>query len=177
MWRFVQERRFLIFMQKRLSIESIVVALVQFIMLGLVFVGVLSRYLLHFSISFTEELVCALFILLSTMGGALASKDNSHFTLDLITGMMKPKMQNRFLIFNTFLTFVAAAILFISGITMVINQIKIGSLSIALKIPAWIYGTFVPLGLFFILYRSIEVIIHTIKRDNSLGSREEDGEK
>ena len=88
-------------MQKRLSFESIVVALVQFIMLGLVFVGVLSRYLLHFSISFTEELVCAMFVLLSTMGGALASKDNSHFTLDLITGMMKPTMQKRFLIFST----------------------------------------------------------------------------
>ena len=164
-------------MQKRLSFESIVVALVQFIMLGLVFVGVLSRYLLHFSISFTEELVCAMFVLLSTMGGALASKDNSHFTLDLITGMMKPTMQKRFLIFNTFLTFIAAAALFISGITMVMTQMKIGSLSIALKVPAWIYGSFVPIGLFFILYRSIEVIIHTIKGANSFGSREEDDKK
>jgi TRAP-type C4-dicarboxylate transport system permease small subunit len=118
-----------------------------------------------------------MFVLLSTMGGALASKDNSHFTLDLITGMMKPTMQKRFLIFNTFLTFIAAAALFISGITMVMTQMKIGSLSIALKVPAWIYGSFVPIGLFFILYRSIEVIIHTIKGANSFGSREEDDKK
>ena len=73
------------------NVESVVVAFVMLTMLVLVFVGVISRYVLHFSFSFTEELVCAMFVLLSTMGGALASKENGHYTLDLITGMMKQK--------------------------------------------------------------------------------------
>ena len=49
------------------NVESVVVAFVMLIMLMLVFVGVISRYVLHFSFSFTEELVCAMFVLLSTM--------------------------------------------------------------------------------------------------------------
>lgn len=56
------------------NVESVIVAFVMLTMLVLVFVGVISRYVLHFS--FTEELVCAMFVLLSTMGGALSSKEN-----------------------------------------------------------------------------------------------------
>lgn len=141
------------------SFESVIVALVMLSMLTLVFLGVISRYVLHFSFSFTEELVCAMFVLLSTMGGALASRENGHYTLDLLTGMMKPKMKSVFLIIDTMLTCIAASVLLFMGIAMVQSQMKIGSLSIALKIPNWVYGSFAPLGLGFILYRSIRFII------------------
>lgn len=153
-----------------ICVESIVVTLVMITMLSLVFVGVISRYVLHFSFSFTEELVCAMFVLLSTMGGALASKENSHYTLDLITGMMKPKTKKVFLIIDTALTCLASGILIYTGIIMVQSQMKIGSLSIALKIPNWIFGSFVPLGLVFILYRSIQTIVRMIR----LKTEEED---
>ena len=145
------------------NVESVIVAFVMLTMLVLVFVGVISRYVLHFSFSFTEELVCAMFVLLSTMGGALASKENGHYTLDLITGMMKPKMKKVFLLIDTALTCLAAGILLWTGIGMVQSQMKIGSLSIALKIPNWVYGSFVPLGLVFIIFRSVQFMIRTIK--------------
>lgn len=153
------------------NVESVIVAFVMLTMLVLVFVGVISRYVLHFSFSFTEELVCAMFVLLSTMGGALASKENSHYTLDLITGMMKPKMKKAFLLIDTALTCLAAGILLWTGIGMVQSQMKIGSLSIALKIPNWVYGSFVPLGLIFIIFRSVQFIIRTIK------TKAEEGDK
>lgn len=147
-----------------INFESIIVAVVMLTMLTLVFLGVISRYVLHFSFSFTEELVCAMFVLLSTMGGALASKENGHYTLDLITGMMKPKMKRIFLIIDTALTCVAASVLLYTGLIMVQSQIKIGSLSIALKIPNWVYGAFVPFGLAFILLRSILFIVKLCKK-------------
>ncbi|WP_243125254.1 TRAP transporter small permease [Clostridium transplantifaecale] len=146
-----------------INFESVITTIVMLTMLTLVFLGVISRYVLHFSFSFTEELVCAMFVLLSTMGGALASKENSHYTLDLITGMMKPGMKTVFLIIDTGLTCVAAAVLMYTGITMVQSQMKIGSLSIALKIPNWVYGSFVPLGLAFILFRSIQFMVRVYK--------------
>ena len=116
-----------------ISFEAVIVAFVMLTMLILVFLGVISRYVLHFSFSFTEELVCAMFVLLSTMGGALASKENGHYTLDLITGMMKPKMKRVFLIIDTLLTCAAASVLLYTGIIMVKSQMKIGSLSNCLK--------------------------------------------
>ena len=143
-----------------ISFEAVIVAFVMLTMLILVFLGVISRYVLHFSFSFTEELVCAMFVLLSTMGGALASKENGHYTLDL----MKPKMKRVFLIIDTLLTCAAASVLLYTGIIMVKSQMKIGSLSIALKIPNWVYGSFVPIGLAFILYRSIQFIVQLQKK-------------
>lgn len=144
-----------------ISFEAIIVAIVMLIMLTLVFLGVISRYVLHFSFSFTEELVCAMFVLLSTMGGALTSKENSHFTLDLITGLMRPKMKKAFTMIDAALTGAAALALMYTGLIMVRSQMRIGSLSVALKIPNWVYGSFVPIGLAFILFRSIQFIIKT----------------
>lgn len=144
-----------------INVESIVVALVMTAMLVLCFLGVISRYVLHFSFSFTEELVCAMFVLLSTMGGALASKENGHYTLDLITGLMKPKTKKFFMILDTALTILAAGALLFTGLTMVQSQMRIGSVSVALKIPNWIFGAFVPFGLLFIVARSVQFIVKT----------------
>lgn len=76
---------------------------------------------------------------------------------------MKPKMKKCFLIIDTTLTCVASFVLLYTGITMVMSQMKIGSLSVALKIPNWIYGAFVPFGLLFVLYRSLEFIVKTVR--------------
>ena len=149
--------------KKYLNAESIVTAIVLLVMLGLVFVGVLSRYVFHFSFSFTEELVCTMFVLLSTMGGALASKENSHYTLDLVTGMLKPRAKRFFDIFDTALTVLAAGILCWCGVQMVISQYNMGSLSIALRIPSWIYGVTVPFGLVFLIFRSVMHSVEVVK--------------
>ena len=154
-----------------MNFEAIVVAVVLVAMLALVFLGVLSRYIFHFSFSFTEELVCAMFVLLSTMGGALASRENGHYTLDLITGMMKPGMKKIFFIIDTGLTCMAAAVLLYTGIVMVVSQYRIGFVSVALKIPNWVYGSFMPLGVAFILLRSIIAIIHAVRSDGREESR------
>ncbi len=151
--------------KKGISIEAIVVAADLIMMLALVFLGVLSRYLLHFSFSFTEELVCMGFVLLSTMGGALASMENGHYTLDLVTGLMKPKTKKIFLIIDTALTILAACVLFVCGFKMVREMFQIGSLSIALRIPNWIYASSVPFGLVFLIYRSVEYIIKVFRTD------------
>ena len=108
-------------MKKKSSVdlESCITAAVLVIMLTLVFLGVVSRYVLHFSFSFTEELVCALFVLLGTVGSALACKRRSLYTLDLLTGTMKPKMKTIFSIITPTLTCLAALFLFWTSFSMI----------------------------------------------------------
>ena len=149
--------------KNRTEFEAVVTAGVLVIMLGLVFVGVLSRYVFHFSISFTEELVCAMFVMLGTVGSALASKRRSLYTLDLVTGMMKPKMQLCFSIFTTALTTIAAAILIYCSFSMIQTQMTMGSVTVALHLPAWLYTTFVPFGLALVVFRNIQNIVQDVK--------------
>lgn len=141
-----------------------VTAVILVVMLTLVFLGVLSRYLLHFSFSFTEELVCAMFVLLGTVGSALACKRRSLYTLDLLTGALKPKMQVVFCIITNMLTCSAAAFLFITSFSMIGTQLRLGNVTVALQIPAWIYTMAVPFGLAFVMLRSIQNILQDIRK-------------
>ena len=144
--------------KKNTEFEAIVTTIILIVMLGLVFVGVLSRYIFHFSFSFTEELVCAMFVLLGTVGSALACSRRSLYTMDLVTGMLKPKTRIYFSIFNTLLTIVVAAFLIWTSISMIQTQAKMGSTTVALKLPTWLYTCFVPFGLALMVFRNIQNI-------------------
>ena len=144
--------------KKRTEFEAIVISVILIVMLGLVFVGVLSRYIFHFSFSFTEELVCAMFVLLGTVGSALASRRRSLYTMDLVTGMLRPKTKIYFSIFNTLLTIGVAAFLIWASFAMIQTQAQMGSTTVALKLPSWLYTSFVPFGLAFMVFRNIQNI-------------------
>ncbi len=156
-----------------IDFESIVTAIILVIMLTLVFLGVCSRYLLHFSFSFTEELVCALFVLLGTVGSAVACKRRSLYTLDLLTCALKPKMQIVFSILTTSLTCGAAIFLFWTSFYMISTQLRLGNLTVALQIPAWIYTMAVPFGLGFVILRCIQNIMEDVRKFKNL---KEEGE-
>ena len=144
--------------KKRTEFEAIVISVILIVMLGLVFVGVLSRYIFHFSFSFTEELVCAMFVLLGTVGSAFASRCRSLYTMDLVTGMLRPKTKIYFSIFNTLLTIGVAAFLIWASFSMIQTQAQMGSTTVALKLPSWLYTSFVPFGLAFMVFRNIQNI-------------------
>ena len=160
-------------MKKKSSVdlESCITAAVLVIMLTLVFLGVVSRYVLHFS--FTEELVCALFVLLGTVGSALACKRRSLYTLDLLTGTMKPKMKTIFSIITTTLTCLAALFLFWTSFSMISTQLKLKSLTVALRVPAWTYTMAVPFGLGLVIFRCNQNILQDVRKLKKL---KEEGE-
>ena len=155
--------------KKRTEFEAIVTTIILIIMLGLVFVGVLSRYIFHFSFSFTEELVCAMFVLLGTVGSALACSRRSLYTMDLVTGILKPKTKIYFSIFNTLLTIAVSGFLIWTSFLMIQTQAKMGSTTVALKLPTWIYTSFVPFGLALMVFRNIQNIWKDIQELKQLG--------
>ena len=147
----------------KLDFESILCAITLLVMLSLVFLGVLSRYIFHFSFAFTEELVCAMFVLLGTVGSAIAVKMRSLYTLDLLTGALKPRPQMIMFIITSILTFVSAAFLTWCSYNMIKSQIMMHNLSVALKVPQWLYTLCVPFGLVLVMFRSVQQIMIELK--------------
>lgn len=143
--------------------EAAICAIVLVIMLTLCFLGVVSRYVLHFSFSFTEEFTCALFVLLGTVGSALAIKSRSLYTLDLIDGVLNDKQKKIFSIITTVLTIGVAIFLIVCTIPMIKLQIQMKSVTVALRLPAWIYTTAVPFGLVLVVVRGLQNILADIK--------------
>ena len=67
------------------KIEEYICAACTLVMTLLVFANVLSRYVLHMSLSFSDEITTNLFILLSMMGAAIATKRRAHLGLTILT--------------------------------------------------------------------------------------------
>lgn len=129
-----------------LNIEEYIAYITLVIMTALAFINVVSRYWLHYSISSTEEITTGLFALLCFMGTAIAAKKESHLGLSIVTEFMKPKSRFLTAMAGNILAFIFSAFLFVEGIKMVQNQIRLEQITIALQWPEAIYGSFLPFG-------------------------------
>ena len=129
------------------------------IMIALAFSNVIGRYVLHSSISFTEEIVCGLFVLLSMMGTSIAIRKQSHLGLSALTDLMPAWLQRVFAVFANLLGAAISLLLLKLGYDMVHMQIILGSITATLQWPAWIYGIFLPIGAAFMTIRFLEVAV------------------
>lgn len=145
------------------KIEEIICVLCTIAMTGLVFAGVVSRFILHASLSFSEEITTYLFVLLSLMGTAIAAKRRAHLGLSILTDAVPAKTRKALLTIGFAIASVFSAALFYFGIRMVINQYNLGMVTSAMQFPEWIYATFVPFGAFFVTIRFVQAMIQEAK--------------
>jgi len=115
------------------------------------FSNVLSRYVFHASLSFTEEITTNLFVYNTFIGAAVAARKGAHLGLTLISDRLSHKHQN---VLAMIVAIVAAglfAVLIYMGAGMVQSQMAYGQKTAALGVPEWWFGMAIPLGAFFIM--------------------------
>lgn len=134
-------------------IEEIVCIVCTVVMTALVFGNVLSRYIFHSSMAFSEEITTYLFILLSMMGTAIAAKRRAHLGLSIITDAASPKTRRALNVLGYSIATLFSAALLYYGVLMVFNQYRLGMVTPAMQWPEWIYATFVPFGAVFVTIR------------------------
>lgn len=90
------------FMDILATIEKIVLALATLLIVVITVGNVLSRYLIHRSWSFTEELVVAVFVLITLLAAALACRDGELVSLSIFTDMLPQKSRKFMVILRQF---------------------------------------------------------------------------
>ena len=145
------------------KIEEYICAVCTVIMTLLVFVNVLSRYALHMSLSFSDEITTNLFVLLSMMGAAIATKRRAHLGLTILTDAVPAKIRKVLMTAGFAIGTVFCAALFWYGIEMVKHQINLGQVTPTMQWPEWIFGTFIPFGAVFLTIRFAEAAIQEAK--------------
>lgn len=153
-------------------IDEFICAILLFVMTCVTFTNVLSRYVLHMSISASEEVATLLFILLSLMGSAIAVKRRAHLGLTIITDHLPPKAQSIVTIFGYLCGIAFCGVLAYEGAIMAINEYKLGILTISMNWPEWIFCLFIPIGAISILLRFIQQIVVEIHTMRTLGEEE-----
>lgn len=144
-------------------IENFICVACILTMTALAFANVVGRYVLHASISYTEEVTTGLFVLLCVMGTAIAAKAGTHLGLTLLTEHFPIKVQKIICCCANLLSAACCILLLYLSIGMVQNQIKLQTLSATLQLPTWIYGIALPVGAVFMSVRFIQAAFAALK--------------
>ena len=128
------------------KIEDYVCIITLIVMLLLTFANVLSRFVLHFSLSFTD-------VIASLSGTSVAVRNRSHLGLDFVIGFMPEKIQKVLATAATILALFMCGILFVYGVLMVRQEIFLDQVSATMQWPEWIYGMTVPVGAAVLILR------------------------
>ncbi|SBV91722.1 conserved membrane hypothetical protein [uncultured delta proteobacterium] len=135
------------------NIEKYVCIVTFSVMLMLTFCNVISRFVLHMSLSFSEEIVTSLFVLASLAGTSMAIRDGSHLGLDYITSSMPVSAQRFFTAVTNILGVALGGIILYYGVHMVADEFISNQLSATMQWPEWIYGLSVPFGAVLLIFR------------------------
>lgn len=148
------------------KIEEIIAGICLTVMSVLAFANVCARYFFHASFSFSDEITTYLFVLLSLMGAAIAAKRHEHLGFTVIEDLVSPKIKRVLNFISYLMAVVFSALIFYYGILMVISQYNLEQKTANMQWPEWIFGSFVPIGAFFVLVRFLQILIHIIKGKN-----------
>lgn len=126
-------------------------------------INVFSRKVLHFSFSWSEEVVLALIVLAYMLGAALCSREEGGLiNMTIFTGKMNRKAQLITELVMDVLLIAFGIIITVSGWERCASKIVSGQITASLGIPDWIYNAFIPLGGALLVLHSIERIVDVI---------------
>lgn len=145
--------------------EDVVCIIALAIMTVLTFTNVIARYVFSASFSFSEEITTYLFVLLSLIGSAVAARRKAHLGFTALIDMAPPKVRREFSLISFGLATVFSAALFYYGLQMTLSQMHRGQITAGLQWPEWIFGSFVPIGAFFITLEFLFLFLDAF-RDN-----------
>ena len=149
------------------GLEKLVLEIATVLILVLTVGNVFSRKVIHQSWSFTEELVVAVFVLITLLAAALACRDGELVNLTILTDRLPAQVRKVFLLFSTILSVAFTAVLFKYGLDKVITQMQNGKRTFVLNWPEWIFWSFVPIG-------SVCMILHFIEFCLDVCTKKED---
>ena len=140
-------------------VEKLVLAVSTVLILVLTVGNVFSRKVIHRSWSFTEELVVAVFVLITLMAAALVCREGELVSLNLVTSRLPEKTRKPIAILVTVLSVIFTVILFYYGMDKVLTQLANGKRTFVLNWPEWIFWSFVPIGAGCMILHFIEYCI------------------
>ena len=127
-------------------IEKIVLAFATLLILVITAGNVFSRHVIHSSWSWTEEIVVAVFVLITLLAAALACRDGELVSLSIVTDLLPQKSRKLMVVIMTVLSVLFTVILFKYGVDKVMTQLANGKRTFVLNWPEWIFWSFVPVG-------------------------------
>ena len=128
----------------------------------LITINVILRFFFGAGISWNDELVRYLIIVLTFVGSAVCVRTGKHIAIDLLSGRLKGNKRNYLMLFINIVGLIFMLSVAIFSIKMIQNNVKFPQLSPALQIPMWIPYLSIPIGFGLASIRYIQEILYAI---------------
>lgn len=115
---------------------------------------VFMRYVLSNAPSWCEELIRYLFIYLTMLGSAVATRKGKHLAVDVVIGILPKEKAARCKIIFSVCILAFLLLLLVYGMQLVFNTMN--TISTSLKVPMGYFYAALPLGTFFIMMATVE---------------------
>jgi C4-dicarboxylate transporter, DctQ subunit len=135
------------------------VALFLGLMVVLNFVGILSRYWLHLSLPWIEEVEVGLFVWTVFLGAGLTVTRNIHLGFSALTDRFPLHLQRIILTAGRLAFLAFFAVLGWFGVRMVLGEVANNQRTPTLGWPEWLIGVAIPLGMAVALLRIAAVLL------------------
>lgn len=146
-------------------VETNISAICLIIMTILLALGVISRFTKLFVISFTEEVVVQLFLVMSMFAIAECVYDKTLMGLSVLTDALHGKVKLVVLVFDYVVTLVMFLFLIWQGLAMSMSQYKYGLVTSVLQMPKFVFTLAFPVGSVFFILRATCQLIEDIRNE------------
>jgi len=149
------------------SIERAILVSGFVVMLFITFINIVDRKIPYFVLAWStfEELTCALFMLISLVGAAMAARHGLHLGLSILTDLLPGKARLALTAFSGLCGLFFCGILVIFGAEMVQSEMAMNMRTAALGWPEWVFGSFIPIGAAFMGLEFINYIVSAFKTE------------
>lgn len=147
-------------------LEELIVAIALILMTAITFVNVISRYFLHASLAFTEELTTNMFVVLTLFGSAIGVRRGAHLGLSILTDALSKKAQRAVAFIGNGLSAILYLVIVKHSINMIKTQFTSQQISPALGIPQWLLSLTIPIGCLLLALHFVLLMMAQIRGDS-----------
>ena len=145
--------------------EEALAGIILLVMVSIAFINVITRYLVKYSLSFTEEIEVNLFVWMVLLGAAAGFKKGAHLGVNFVVNFFPERARKIIIILGYILSASIFIILIYLGIKEVMDEILLEATSESLGIPVWWYTIGVPIGSGIVIWRIINRIMIELKEE------------
>lgn len=137
----------------------------------LAFANVVSRYALHASLSWSNELVVGLAVYLIMIGTSAAIRLNAHPAFSVLQDMSRPVLRKIVVLAIAVAMFAFLFIFLWLGWDMVTSQLDRGRVTPALGLPQWLLSLALPMGAVLCMVRVVQMAVTAIRYNEQSSSQ------
>ena len=138
-------------------IEEKIIGVVLCVMVVMVGAQVFSRYVVHTSLSHTEELVRYFFVWITFLGASAAAYRRRHISVAGALHIIPSYLMKWIRLLSGIVALIFTGVMLFFGLGIVVLQVRTGQTTAALGFPMWIIGCAVPVCSFIMILRLIMI--------------------